>query len=205
MEGQEYLNQISKSTKSTKQSKKGGIFRSKFFIFGAVGASLLILIIVIGLIIGAGKGDEKTLSCKLKLHVGNTAEIIQEYQPNVRNSDLRSSSASLYGVLSNTDKELGDYLLEKYNIKPKEIDKKLTEKATQEKDALSNDLFEAKINGILDRIFAHKMSYEISLITTEEAKILNSTNNETLKEILQRSYDSLTNLYDKFNDFSETK
>ena len=64
-------------------------------------------------------------------------------------------------------------------------------------------MFEAKINGILDRIYAHKMAYEISLITTREAQIMKSINNDTLNEILTTSYNSLETLYDKFNNFSE--
>ena len=79
------------------------------------------------------------------------------------------------------------------------------EQLTLEKDGLSEELFEAKINGILDRIYAHKMAYEISLITARESQIIKSVNNDVLKEALVKSYDSLGVLYDKFNDFSETK
>ena len=49
------------------------------------------------------------------------------------------------------------------------------------------------------------MAYEISLMANSEAQLLKSTNNDTLKEMLTTSYNSLDNLYDKFNDFSETK
>ena len=79
----------------------------------------------------------------------------------------------------------------------------MAEEETTAKDGLEAELFEAKINGILDRIYTHKMAYEISLITNREAQIMKSINNETLNEILTTSYDSLETLYDKFNDFSE--
>ena len=141
----------------------------------------------------------------MKLHLDGTSEVIQEYQQYVKSSILRSNSASLSGVLTNSSKELTDYLVDRYGFKDKDIDKKKVEAATAEKDEFANDLFEAKINGILDRIYAHKMAYEISLLTAEEARLMNTTNNETLKELLNTSYESLNNLYDKFNDFSETK
>ena len=77
------------------------------------------------------------------------------------------------------------------------------EQATLEKDALHNELFEAKINGIIDRVYAHKMAYEIKTIQNEESRIMKTNKNEDLTGILKESYDSLENLYNSFNDFSE--
>ena len=178
---------------------------SKFFMIGMVGLIALVVIIIIGAILGGNKGGEKNLSYKLKLHLDNTASVISEYQPRVKSSDLRSHSASLYSVLSSTNRELTDYLTEKYNFKEKDINKDFVEEATLAMDGLEAELFEARINGNLDRIYAHKMTYEISLFMNEEAKLINSTSNASYKEILTRSYNSLSNLYDSFNSFSETK
>ena len=203
MDGQEYLNQISASSKPLKPAK-GGFWRSKFFMLGMGALGALIVIIIIGAILGSNKGGEKNLSSALLLHLNNTAELIQEYQPKVKSSELRSSSASLYGVLTNTSKSLTEWLETKYNLKDKDVDEKITEQATLEKDALETDLFEAKINGILDRIYAHKMAYEISLFASEEAKLINTTGDSTLKELLTTSHSSLENLYEKFNSFSES-
>ena len=97
------------------------------------------------------------------------------------------------------------FLTEKHGIKIKSLDKKLLAKAEEEKEELNTELFSAKINGILDRIYAHKMAYEISIITSKEASIIRDVSDAELKEALTSSYNSLNNLYDKFNDFSETK
>lgn len=204
MDRQEYLNQISMKSHPTKNSKSG-VFASKFFWVGAIGAAIFILILIIGGILGGARGNDKDRLLALILHMDNTSEVIEEYQPNVKSSDLRSYSASLHGVLSNTSRELTDYIAEKYNMKPKDANEGITEEETLAKDNLANELFEAKINGNLDRIYAHKMAYEISLITSREIQLYKSTNNENLKEVLDTSYNSLSNLYDKFNDFSETK
>lgn len=211
MEGQQYLDQISELNKPTKPvGSKGGfnlrnILTSKFFIVGAIGLGVLIVLIIIGAILGGGKDSEKTLCYRLELHLSKTVEVIQEYQNNIRSSTLRSSSASLQGVLANTDNKLVTYLEGKYNFKSKDIDKKIETEALTAQDELNNELFEAKINGILDRIFAHRMAYEISLFTTEEAKLINSTNDNDLKSLLEESYSSLENLIPNFEDFSETR
>ena len=204
MEGQEYLDQIS-ATNRPVAKKKGGLFSSKFFMVGIIGLVILVVIVVFGMILGSGKGGEKELSFALKLHLDNTAGIINEYQPSVRSSDLRSNSASLYGILTNTNRDLTEYITGKYKFKEKDINKNILSETNLAKDALTTELFNAKINGILDRIYAHKMAYEISLIMTEEAKIINATKSDSLKEALTSSYNSLENLYNKFSDYSETK
>ncbi|MBQ2672991.1 hypothetical protein IJH26_01570 [Candidatus Saccharibacteria bacterium] len=204
MDGQEYLNQIS-ATSQPIGSTKQGWWRSKFFMWGMGALGVLIVIIIIGSILGSAKGGEKNLSYALLLHLNNTAGLIQEYQPEVKSSALRSSSASLYGVLTNTSKNLNDFLVQKYDYKEKEVDTKIVEAATLEKDGLEADLFEAKINGTLDRIYAHKMAYEISLFMSEEAKLIDSTGDSNLKALLSESHSSLENLYENFNSFSEAK
>ena len=203
MEGQEYLNQISASNRPEKKSMKG-IFSSKFFIVGMIGVVGLILILILGAILSGGKEDTKTSAYELKLHLDNVAEVVSSYQPNIKSSDLRSSSASLYSILTNTSRDLTDYLTEEYNFKEKDIERKIITNATEAKEQLEAELFRAKINGILDRIYAHKMAYELSVLMSEEAKIIDMSKNDNLKEFLTSSYNSLGNLYTNFNDFSET-
>ena len=207
MEGQEYLDQISRKSKPVKKlGGGGGILKSKFFIVGMIGVVGLLLIVMLGMMTGGEKGGEKNTCIELKLHLDNTAELIQEYQSSVRSSNLRSSSASLYGLITNTSRDVTEYLVEKYKFKDgknyeKTVNKKILGKATKAKEELSTELFSAKINGILDRIYAHKMAYEVSLFIAEEGRLMNETKNEKLKESLASSRQSLENLYASFNDF----
>ena len=205
MDKQEYLNQISTSNRPVKKSKASSLFSSKFFLIGAIGVVTLILIIVIGSALSGGKTSGKDTLYSLILHINNTSEVMKEYQPNLKSSELRSYSASLQSILSNTSSDLTTFATEKYNYKEKDVKKSVVEEQTAAKDELESELFEAKINGILDRVYAHKMAYEISLIAADETKILKSIKNDQLSEAINRSYNSLNNLYDKFNDFSETK
>lgn len=212
MDSQEYLNQISAKSAPVKggpgiRNKTGivGVIRSKYFILGAAALGLFILMAVIGAMLGSNKDDLKTKVEKLMLHIDGTSAVIDSYQPSVKSSILRSQSASFNTLLSNTSSQLSNYAQEKYSEKTSKISKNLTEEAKTNQDALQAELFEAKINGNLDRVYAHKMAYEISLLTTEEASIIRASKDEALKEILSQSYDSLEKLYDGFNDFSETK
>ena len=204
MEGQEYLNQISASNRPTKKSMPK-FLSSKLFIFGAAALTLAIAIMIVGSILGSGKTSEKDSTYALKLHLDNTATVIKSYQSSVKSSTLRSNSASLYSILTNTSRDLDNYLTEKYSFKEKDADKKISEQATLEKDGLESELFNAKINGILDRIYAHKITYEISTLMNEESNLFKKSGNESLKNILNTSYQSLENLYKSFSEYSETK
>ena len=202
MDRQEYLNQISAKNRPTKKSGNK-IFSSKFFWVGVIGVVALILIIIVGSMLGSGKTSTKDKLFSLILRIDNTSEIIKEYQTNVKSSDLRSISASLDGVLSSTSKDLTNYAVEKYNFKDKDVPKKIMEEENTVKDNLYNELFEAKINGILDRIYARKMAYEISIMLAREEQILKASSDDTLKGYLDGSLTSLNILYDKFDNFSE--
>ena len=206
MDGQEYLDRISTNNQPVNKSSGNRVISSKFFWVGLIGLVLLILIMIIGSMLGNKGGGERNKCFTLLVHLTNTSEIVAEYQSNVRSSELRSSSASLYGVLTNTNSELTKYATEKYKIKnTKDISKNILDKANEEKEQLNKELFEAKINGILDRTYAYKMSYEIMVIMAEENSLHDATKNDSLKDSLSKSYDSLKNLYDLFNNFSESR
>ena len=135
------------------------------------------------------------------LYLGSTMEAISKYQPSVKSSELRADSASLYSVLSGTERETVTYLTETYDFD--RADDTLVENENLHKDELEQDLFRAKITGILDRIFAHKMAYEISMIQSKESAIYDKVTDEAYKSAIESSYNSLETLYSKFNDFSE--
>lgn len=204
MDGQEYLNQISAANKPVaKTNGKGGLLSSKFVIVGIIGLAALVVIIILGVLLGGGKGGEKNLGSALILHIDNTKEVAKEYQDSIKSSELRSYCATLTGVLANTSGDITKYMEEKYDFKASKVEKTLIASADAAKDELSSELFEAKINGILDRIFAHKMAYEITLIMTEESQLDKASRSDSLKASINTSLGSLETLYDSFNNFSE--
>ena len=148
MNDKEYLKQISSAVRPEKKSKMSFLSSpiAKALLIGVVG---LIVIIIIGSILGGGKAGTVSKTASLKFHLDNTATVISDYRKLIKSSNLRSSSASLYSVLTNTSKEVAE-ILPKLGFSSNSADgKKLSNKAVKNKDALENDLFEAKINGNL--------------------------------------------------------
>ncbi|MBQ6409663.1 hypothetical protein IJI18_00185 [Candidatus Saccharibacteria bacterium] len=206
MDSQDYLDQISRSARPVKASK-GGIgdfLSSKWFKWGLVAVVLLIAMAIFGALMGNKVTPEEQCT-DLKLHIDGTVEAIDEYQQYVKSSLLRSLSASLKGVFTNTSSQLSSYMTNAFGWEDKNVKEAVREEANLARDELMNELFEAKINGLLDRVYAHKMTLEIYSVMNDEAGISNGSSDAELQSLLKNSYDSLNNLYTQFNDFSETK
>ena len=205
MDSQDYLDQISRTARPAKPQKGGigGILSSKWFKWGLVALVLLIAMAIFGMLMGNKVTPEEQCT-NLKLRIDGTTEAITEYQQYVKSSLLRSLSASLKGVFSNTSSQLGTYMTEAFGWEDKSVKEAVREEANLTRDELMNELFEAKINGLLDRVYAHKMALEIYTVMNDEVGLSNASGDEELNKLLQSSYDSLNNLYTQFNDFSET-
>lgn len=207
MYGQEYLNQISASNKKDGAKTKNSFLSSKIVMI-VVGAIVAVIIMaIIGGILGSSKAKLPKQTSALKLHSDYIVEMVDVYQDSLKSSLLRSYSSSLKSVLSETSKGLSSYLEKKHGLKKdKDFNSKVISQADTMKDALNTELFEAKINGILDRTFDRKMIYEISILMTEESDVLRiAGKDEELTNVLNTSYDSLKKLYDNFDSFSEAK
>ncbi len=208
MDNQEYLNQISTTSRpiNAKKNKTGKWYTSKFFIIGVVFVVALIVLAIIGALIRGGTEGNKSRVYALNAHISYDMDVINQYQGLVKSSILRSDSASLYNVLSNTSRDLAIYTESAYG--EDDPSRVLSESKTNDlelaRDGLLAELFDAKINGTLDIIYARKLVLEISLLMSEEQQIYNNTSNEDLINMLQLSYNSLKNLYDKINGFSES-
>lgn len=206
MDSQDYLDQISMQARPMKPAKKGvmGVFSSKYFRWGMIAVAVFIVLAIFGSILGS-KTPVSEKCTVLKLRLDRTAKVMDEFQPSVKSSLLRSLSASLKGVFMNTSSQMNTYMVQAYGYEERNVKEALVEEADLNADALTNELFEAKINGLLDRTYAHKMALEIYSVMSDEAEISKSTDAAELKSLLSTSYDSLNNLYTQFNDFSETK
>ncbi len=202
MNGKEYLEQISSSVRPEKKPTKGFLSSTLFkvIIGGIVG---FIIIAIVGMALGDKTVSVQDEALELNLYIDSTTGAISKYQPSLKSSALRSYSASLNSVLSNTTREVETFLENTYGRDKSRPDKTMEEDEKLHADGLDTDLFEAKINGILDRIFAHKMAYEITMIMSRESDIYDRVSDGNLRTALDSSYNSLTNLYEQFNNFSE--
>lgn len=205
MDKQEYLNTISKQSSPNPPKANHSFLSSKILWVSIIGVVLFIIIIIVGSLLSGSNGSYKDKLFSLILHVNNTREIIDEYQTNVKSSDLRSDSSSLNGILTDASSFLTVYATEQYNFSNKAIKESIEEEETTYKDSVLSDLFEAKITGALDHVYAQKLATDISLIQSTESQLIKSATDSDLEDKLEDNYNSLELLYNKFNNFSESK
>ena len=201
MDNQAYLDQIAASNRPEKSSKLSTVIKSNIFKIGAGAVGLFIILFIIGQILSGIQGNTKQTFFDFKVRLDNVTGTIEEYQGLVKSSRLRSYSASLSTIISSTQKSVEEYANKTYP-KVKITGSDEINKAAEE---LKNDLFNAKINGLLDRVYARKLAYEISVIMSEESKLIKAVKDNDFKKALQSSQNSLSIIKESFTSFSETK
>ncbi len=201
MDSETYLNQISRSNR--KYSGSNSFLSSKIFKIGIIVMAATILIIAISSILDPGDTTKNKIM-GLKLHSENLVKAINEYRPLIKSSKLRSESVSVNSILESLNTNLDTYIVKKYKD-AKNIDKSITKKEEDLNNKLNDDLFNAKINGLLDRTYSSKIAYELTIITTREKEVIKLIKDTELKNSLESSLNSLNNLYNSFNNYSEAK
>lgn len=202
MDNQAYLDQLAASNRPTKPNKFLELSSSKIFKLVAAAVGTFILIFIIGAILSSVKGGKQQTLLDFKARLDGISSTIDKYQGSLKSSSLRSHSASLYTIITTTASATGDFI--EANYKPDKDSKpsKSEDERTTERD---NDLYDAKINGLLDRTYARKFAYEISVLMSDESKLLKQFDDAGFKNAINSSYNSLSVLKDSFTSFSETK
>lgn len=199
MDNQTYLDQITASTKPT--SSKKSFFSSQIFKIAALGVGLTIVIIIFGSILGNINNKERDLAEQLSLRMDNLTATIDEYNDSVKSSYLRSIGTSFSAILADTNRDLSDYLIQKYNFNPEKSNSNLVEKELKFADELNADLEEARLNGILDRVYVSKLDLQITLLLSTESDILSRTKNQSLQSIINKSVSSLESLQNNLAEY----
>lgn len=202
MDNQAYLDQI--SAKPIKAASAPDFLHSKFLYIILGGIVAFILIMLLGAVMNSGENTQ-TKCEKLYLHTENLSQIINDFQPSIKSSQLRSDSTSFHSILSNVALINTNFLTKNYDFKKNNINGKLKTNEDELYAELNNDLFDAKINGLLDRTYARKMAHEVAIIRTYIKDIVSKTKDQDFKNELSRFNDSLDVLENAFDSFSETK
>lgn len=202
MDNMEYLNQIAASNRPAKSTVGGGLpfsLSPKVLIGLGIAIGLIFLIMIFGSIFGGDKNTEQSLVQKLSLRSANLSETIDEYNRNLKSSNLRSLTGSLRAVLNETSASTATILEEDFGAKS---DKTAEEDEATYIEEVNTTLEDAKLNGLLDREFVREMTYQIGLLLSMESDILSKTKKDNLKDTINNSYTNLENLHKEFSDYS---
>lgn len=212
MDNFEYLNQIAQSThpQKSKSSDSSSFLRGPIFKIAAGGIILFLLLMIIGGLIGNAKGKSSDLTKQLYVRSNNLNSVIDTNSKSLKSSRLRALSLSLSSVLTNTTRDLSNYLTpedgkskdKKNALTPNE---KLTTSENELLENLNTALTNARLNGILDRTYSNQITLQISLLMSLTTELYARTKDEKLQEILVNFYNNLQPIHQSFSEYSEAE
>lgn len=171
MNNLEYLNQISQENRPTSAKKSASM---SLIIKIAVGGLVAFLFIMcLGMALSAGKTSPTDLTKQLYVRTANLNTALTTYNKSLKSSQLRAIGTSLNGVLTSATASLTGYLAsegdKEADLNPPE---KLLTVETETIEALDTALNNAKLNGILDRVYANQIQLQVSLLMSLGSELL---------------------------------
>ena len=211
MDNMAYLQQIAGTDNSlAANSQKNNDFFSKIFNIwtGLALGGLAIILIIVGVVASImNKVDTKDQDLMQQSYFMSSYMMEQimnggDYMNNIKNSDLRSMSASFASVLREISLKDSEFLLNKYEIEVDELQEEQVALDEQEKiDALASTLTTGRLNGVLDRTWLREMTLQIAIIRSYQSEIAARTKDEEIQEFSTRITSNLDNIYNQFHDF----
>lgn len=201
MNNLEYLNQISQETRPTSAKKSNSLSLIIKIAVGGIAAFLFIM--CVGLVLNAGKSSPTDLTKQLYVRTANLNTTLTTYNKSLKSSQLRAIGTSLNGVLTGASASLSNYLLpeggEKGDLNPPE---KLLATETTTDEELNTSLNNAKLNGILDRVYANQIQLQVSLLISFIAQLEPRTKDEALLDIITQYQSNLYVIEQSLENYS---
>lgn len=201
MNNLEYLNQISQETRPTSTKKSNPLSLVIKIAIGGIVAFLFIM--CVGIVLNAGKSSPTDLAKQLYVRTANLNTTLTTYNKSLKSSQLRAIGTSLNGVLTGASASLSNYLLpeggEKGDLNPPE---KLLVVETATDEELNTSLNNAKLNGILDRVYANQIQLQVSLLIAFISQLEPRTKDEALLEIIAQYQSNLYVIEQSLENYS---
>lgn len=201
MNNLEYLNQISQENRPTKAQKSNSMSLIIKIAVGGVVAFLFIL--VLGMALNAGKSSPTDLTKQLYVRTSNLNTALTTYNKSLKSSQLRAIGTSLSGVLTGATASLTSYLVpeggDQESLNPPE---KLLETETTTITELDTALNNAKLNGILDRVYANQIQLQVSLLITFISQLEQRTKDADLIDIIGQYQSNLYVIEQSLQNYS---
>lgn len=190
----DYLNQIAP------QQHSGGPSRRTIIIIGALSAVALIVAVILMIMSAQGPGDSSQLM-GIKARIATLQTIADKRQRLLEDTSLRATNSSLSAFLKTANAEI-EVPMTRAGLKPNVTDKTITSRETALADELNQKLDDAQLNGILDRVYASEMNYQIQALSNNMYKLYTSTRSAALRDYLVSTDKSLEPIKDKLKNFS---
>ena len=210
MDNMAYLQQIAGVDNSVNQKKKNDNPLAKLFnvwtflILGILAVLVVIVMVIVSALNKVDIKDQELMQRSYWMAHNLVDTTFGEYNEHIKNSDIRNMSASFRGVLNEIILNEKNQLSSEFQFEIDDVDEETDAILKEEKEKiekLNETLYEAKINGILDRVYLREMTMQIAYLRAHQSEIVARTKNSTVSDFSQRMVDNLDNLYEQFHNF----
>ena len=168
----------------------------------AIGVVAFVMLMAVGALIGSLQGKTENLTKQLYLRTTNLSTVMQDYNKELKSSDLRTLGASLAGALTNATTQLTSYIGGE-DAEERAPDAKTVEEETAVLEELTASLTNARLNGILDRAYANLVGLQVSLIMSMISELEARTDDAELLEVLSTYRGNLEVLHQGFEAYDD--
>jgi len=201
MDNLDYLNKI--AAKPAPTTGKGFLSPTVVKLLVCAAAALA-LIIALGIIISAATARTTALyeGYYLRLEaLSSESGPIATYARDLKSSELRALAGTLKNSLTVAKQNFSGVLPE-LKVDLAAISQTASDSEANALALYTEELHDAKLNGILDRTFASSTALQISLVLATATQVIDKTSSETVKSIIRESMDDLETLLDLFTEFN---
>ena len=203
MNNVDYLNQISSNSKPQAPTNDSLLDNKIFRIVAISAAALTIVFLLLSIFRNIGNQSRSRLE-QLYLRTDSLTSATTEYNSSLKSPELRSAAVSFAATLKSLSANLAD-IYKDNNISNKNSSTKNTNLETENSESMTTTLESGRLNGILDRTYAHEMSYQISTFITIIENAKNITKDSDVIETLNNAQASLRQLHSVFDNFSDAQ
>lgn len=202
MDNKAYLDQIAVKGKV----KSGPIFTPVLIKAIAAGAVALITMIIVGAVINSSNSKVTQTYERVYLRITNLSSEtspFKTYLDRVKDSGLRAYASALLTSLATTNVTLSG-ISNNIGINPSGISKTVQNEESANTADLEASFEDAVLTGTIDRTYAAKVYYQVSMLLTYEAAARAKTTNQQFAELLDQSTNDLTILQEKLKKYNES-
>ncbi len=211
MDNMAYLQQIAGVDNSMKAKANPKSPFSKFLnVWTFVGLGIFIVLIIgVALLVAAlNKVDTKDQDLMQQSYWRSryiVEETMEKYSENLKNSDIRDKTSSLKSVLNEIMLNSKNLLLDKNGFDIESINEDDDPIAVEQKKfntEFNTELENARLNGILDRIYIREVAMQIAYLRSYQSEIVERTKDDDIRSVAEKAKNNLDNLYDQFQNFN---
>lgn len=191
----DYLNQIAPPS----QAKSINKFVIIGFIVGVLALAGIIMVLLLG-----SKPDFSSQARATLARINTIQTLSKEQQGHLIENDLSSMNATLSTSLGSMATELEE-TMKSSGIKKTDLADKAKKTETAYAEALSTKLEDAYLTGMLDRVYAREMTYQLTILKSQMLKLKNVGNKKSLREFYETNSKTIDAAITSFSEFSSSK